>query len=124
MVPNAQDIGVKIEKPRLTLQGSGRLNSASALTEQSSTSSIIKSESDAPVEAKTKEPESGDRKAISKPPTMKREQSDIFKSFSKPKAKLNREDAGSSDGASPAANTAPTPKQVTYCPRLYTSDSL
>ena len=41
-------------------------------------------------------------KPISKPAPIKREQSDIFKSFSKPKAKVKHEDTGSSTGASPA----------------------
>ena len=46
------------------------------------------------------------RKATGKPRGLKREQSDLFKSFSKPKAKLNREETGSSAGDSPALSAA------------------
>jgi len=43
-----------------------------------------------------------EKKPTSKPAAPKREQSDIFQSFSRPKAKLTKEDTGSSIGVSPA----------------------
>lgn len=46
------------------------------------------------------------RDAEKKPSAAKREQSDIFRSFSKPKPKLKHEDTDISTGASPAPNTA------------------
>lgn len=51
---------------------------------------------------------STDKKSTSKPKPLKQERSDIFKSFSKPKAKINREDTGSSAGASPAPTNVPS----------------
>ncbi|KAF6230980.1 hypothetical protein HO173_010888 [Letharia columbiana] len=51
-------------------------------------------------------PRDVEKKPVSKPAAAKREQSDIFKSFSKPKAKLKHEDAGSSTGAFPVPSTA------------------
>ena len=47
-----------------------------------------------------------DSKPSSKPASLKREQSDIFKSFSKPKAKSKRQDPGGFTGASPAPSAA------------------
>lgn len=62
---------------------------------------------------KAERPRDVEKKPASKPSAAKREQSDIFKSFSKPKTKLRHEDTGSSTAASPAANIAPSePKGV------------
>jgi len=58
-----------------------------------------------------------DRKAASKPANLKREQSDLFKSFSKPKAKLKREDTGSSAGESPAPATEPSVRSASLMSR-------
>lgn len=46
-----------------------------------------------------------DKKATSKSVPLKREKSDIFKSFSKPKAKLNKEDSNSSVEGSHTSTT-------------------
>ncbi|KAL2039809.1 hypothetical protein N7G274_007209 [Stereocaulon virgatum] len=53
-----------------------------------------------------------DSKPSSKPATLKREQSDIFKSFSKPTANLKKEDTGSSTGTSPAPSAAQPDKKT------------
>lgn len=55
---------------------------------------------------KAQQPARTKKKVTGKPTGLKREQSDLFKSFSKPKAKLNREDTGSSVGDSPAPSAA------------------
>ena len=47
-----------------------------------------------------------EKKPTSKPPRAKREQSDAFKSFSKPNVKLKHEDTAISNDASPTPNTA------------------
>lgn len=52
-------------------------------------------------EVKSQQIKGGDRKSGHKPSALKREQSDLFKSFSKPKPKLDREDTGSSASGSP-----------------------
>lgn len=49
-----------------------------------------------------------EKKPASKPLAVKREPSDIFKSFSRPKSSLKRENTGTSAGASPAPTTAPS----------------
>ncbi|KAK4696138.1 DNA polymerase delta subunit 3, partial [Lecanoromycetidae sp. Uapishka_2] len=54
-------------------------------------------------EPKTARANEPDKKAMAKPAKLKREQSDLFKSFSKPSVKLKREDTGSSAEDSPAA---------------------
>lgn len=51
---------------------------------------------------KSQQPARTTKKAPGKPTSLTREQSDLFKAFSKPKAKLHREDTGSSVGDSPA----------------------
>ena len=50
----------------------------------------------------SQQPKNGSKRAIVKTPAIKREQSDFFKSMSKPKTKLDRENTDSSTGASPA----------------------
>ena len=55
---------------------------------------------------KTGQPRNTENKPASKPAAAKREQSDIFKSFSKPRTKLKKEDTSSSTSASPAPNIA------------------
>ncbi|KAL9130635.1 MAG: hypothetical protein Q9175_006970 [Cornicularia normoerica] len=55
---------------------------------------------------KADRPRDVENKPAGKPVVVKRDQSDIFKSFSKPKAKLKHEDTGSSTGASLAPNRA------------------
>lgn len=57
-------------------------------------------------DSKAEQPRDVGKKPAIKPSVAKREQSDIFKSFSKPKAKLKNEDTSSSTGASPAPNAA------------------
>lgn len=59
-------------------------------------------------EIKAERPSDVEKKSISKPSAVKREQSDIFKSFSKPKTKLKHEDAGIPTGASAAPDIAPS----------------
>ena len=53
-------------------------------------------------------PNDVEEKPASKRSLVKREPSDIFKSFSRPKVSLKHESTGSSTGASPASKTAPT----------------
>lgn len=48
-------------------------------------------------------PSSQERKGVGKTPSLKREQSDIFKSFAKTAAKVSRNNTDSSAGASPAS---------------------
>ncbi|KAL8997423.1 MAG: hypothetical protein Q9169_003286 [Polycauliona sp. 2 TL-2023] len=64
------------------------------------------SKAPAPSQAKPKDEtpqqSSQSKKPATKTPGLKREQSDIFKSFAKPSNKLSRENTGSSVGASPA----------------------
>jgi len=59
------------------------------------------------MEVKPEQPKAAttSKKPAGKPPAMKREMSDIFKSFSKPKPKLAREETGSSHGGTPAPET-------------------
>ncbi|KAL8699139.1 MAG: hypothetical protein Q9224_001548, partial [Gallowayella concinna] len=54
---------------------------------------------------------SQEKKPATKAPTMKREQSDIFKSFSKPQPKLSRENTQSSTGASPTPKVVRVPNK-------------
>lgn len=76
--------------------------SSSSKTSKSTTQAESKSELK---NARVKE---ADKKATPKPANLKREQSDLFKSFSKPKAKLTEEDTGSSAGNSPPTATEPS----------------
>ncbi|SLM33999.1 DNA polymerase subunit Cdc27 [Lasallia pustulata] len=62
---------------------------------------------------KSQKPARTNKKATGKPTGLKREQSDLFKSFSKPRAKLNREDTASSVGDSPAPSAAQSPGEST-----------
>lgn len=55
---------------------------------------------------KSQPPRKTEKKATSKVSNLKREQSDIFKSFSKPKPRLNRENTGNSAGTTSAIATA------------------
>ncbi|MCJ1265569.1 hypothetical protein MMC22_005449 [Lobaria immixta] len=55
---------------------------------------------------KSQPPRKTEKKAASKVSNLKREQSDIFKSFSNPKPRLNRENTGNSAGTSSAIATA------------------
>lgn len=55
---------------------------------------------------KSQPPRKTEKKAINKVSSLKREQPDIFKTFSKPKPKINREDTGSSAGNSSVIATA------------------
>ncbi|MCJ1316115.1 hypothetical protein MMC15_001435 [Xylographa vitiligo] len=59
------------------------------------------------VETKHEQPKDANRRSASKKPALKREQSDIFKSFSKPKRKMKREGTESSIDAN---STPATPK--------------
>lgn len=56
-----------------------------------------------------------DKKATAKPANLKREQSDLFKSFSKPRAKFNKEDTGSSAGDSPVPVTEHSVNTPPHC---------
>ncbi|KAL9002539.1 MAG: hypothetical protein Q9188_004537 [Gyalolechia gomerana] len=49
-----------------------------------------------------------EKKIVSRAPSLKRDQSDIFKSFAKPRAQISRENTDSSAGASPAPQPCPT----------------
>ncbi|KAL9581487.1 MAG: hypothetical protein Q9212_003871 [Teloschistes hypoglaucus] len=55
----------------------------------------------------TAKPSSQERKGVGKTPGLKREQSDIFKSFAKTPAKVSRMNTDSSAGASPASEVVP-----------------
>ncbi|KAL8886106.1 MAG: hypothetical protein Q9192_006538 [Flavoplaca navasiana] len=58
------------------------------------------------------------KKPATKTPGLKREQSDIFKSFAKPPNKLSRENTGSSAGASPAPKAeTPAPEEIPNAPQ-------
>ncbi|CAD6584828.1 MAG: hypothetical protein ASARMPREDX12_006640 [Alectoria sarmentosa] len=74
----------------------------------SSSNKSIKSTPQAAVasDIKAERPRDVEKKPASQPIAAKREQSDIFKSFSRPRAKLKHDDTASSTGASPAPNTA------------------
>ncbi|KAL8692716.1 MAG: hypothetical protein Q9218_002305 [Villophora microphyllina] len=48
-----------------------------------------------------RQPSSQEKKGVTKTPSLKREQSDIFKSFSKPQAKVSQKETDSSARASP-----------------------
>ena len=58
-------------------------------------------------EVKAERPSDVKKKPASKPSAVKREYSDIFKSFSKPKTKLKHDDAAIQTSASAAPDTAP-----------------
>jgi len=126
IISSAPENTVKAEKQAFSSQETGKLilNDVKASTVEPSACSQTGGEAQPRSSAKTEEPRSSDKKTTIRPPIMRKEQSDIFKSFSKPKAKLNREDTGSSAGASPAASTAPILKQVRLDPLLYNPDSL
>ncbi|KAI4131579.1 MAG: hypothetical protein LQ347_002916 [Umbilicaria vellea] len=57
----------------------------------------------------SQQPKRTTKKATGKPTGPRREQSDLFKAFAKPKAKLNRDDTGSSVGDLPAPPVAQLP---------------
>lgn len=61
---------------------------------------------------KAQPPRQTEKKAISKVSSQKREQSAIFKTFSKPKPKLKKEDTGSSAGASSAIATGHSVRHI------------
>ena len=65
------------------------------------------------MEVKQEQPKAAttSKKPTGKTPAMKREMSDIFKSFSKPKSKLTKEETGSSHGGTPAPET---PQSVSF----------
>lgn len=116
VLSSAPENTVKAEKPASDSQETGKssLKNVEASAGESSAPSKPGGEAQPRSDAKIEEPRSSDKKIMTKPPTMKREQSDIFKSFSKPKAKVNREDTRSSTGASPAAGAALVLKQVSH----------
>ena len=60
-------------------------------------------------------------KPVGKPPAVKREASDIFKPFAKPKAKLSRDNTDTSGGASPKALDV---QQVRHLPAAFAVQSL
>ena len=114
MVSRAPEDAVKPETPAVSSQGTAKpiLKNAQASVDLPSISSKTRVIAEVRPEAKTEEPTTSDTKTATKLPTIRREQSDIFKSFSKPKPKLNREDTRSSTGASPAASAAPASTKV------------
>lgn len=57
-------------------------------------------------EGKAERQKEVEKKPASKPPAVKREQSDVFKSFSKPNTKLKHEDTAIAPDASPLRDTA------------------
>ncbi|KAI4277199.1 MAG: hypothetical protein L6R38_005481 [Xanthoria sp. 2 TBL-2021] len=66
----------------------------------------------------TPQQSSQQKKPAAKTPGLKREQSDIFKSFAKPPNKVSRENTGSSVGASPAPKAeTPGPEEVPDAPQ-------
>ncbi len=113
---SAPESTVKPGKPASSSQGTGKLilKNAKAPSEDTSASSKVGGEAHARSEARTEESKSSDKKTMTKPPSMRRQQSDIFKSFSKPKATLKREDTGSSTDASPAGSAAPALNKVRF----------
>ena len=60
-----------------------------------------------------------ENKGNRKPSGIKREQSDIFKSFTKPKPKLKREDTDSSVGESSSIPSVALVRQYSVCIHLY-----
>ncbi|MCJ1300326.1 hypothetical protein MMC08_003122, partial [Hypocenomyce scalaris] len=90
-------------------QASTPSTKAEKASSQASRDSKEASPTDSGPEVKSQQPARTNKKTIGKPTAIKREQSDLFKSFSKPKAKLNREDTGSSVGDSPAPSAVQSP---------------
>lgn len=70
--------------------------------EQKSSKATSTSHKDTKPDKELREPKINEKKPTTKPANLNREKSDIFKSFSKTKAKLKKEDTDSSTGASPA----------------------
>jgi len=68
-------------------------------------------------EPKAERAKDADKKVAPKAASLKREQSGLFKSFSKPKAKLKKEVTGSSAGESPASATEPSVRIACPLPR-------
>ena len=94
----SQSQGINREQ-KIAVESSDQLLSSDKSTKLTSQATV------AP-DLKAERPRVVERKPTSKPAVMKREQSNIFKSFSKPKAKLKQEDTGSSSGASPVPDSA------------------
>lgn len=121
---SAPENTVKAGKQAFNSQETRKLisNDLKASTVEPSVRSQTGGEAQTRFSAKTEEPRNSDKKTTTRPPIMRKEQSDIFKSFSKPKAKFDREDTGSSAGASTAASNASILKQVRLGLLLYNSD--
>ncbi|KAI9724120.1 MAG: hypothetical protein M1812_000839 [Candelaria pacifica] len=93
----AKPQGSKGEEDKKQSQGSAKPSSEKKPQEQSAPKSVA---------AKNERRSSTDSKLATKPSSLKRDKSDIFKSFAKSKASLKKEDTGSSAGASPAPSVA------------------
>lgn len=106
----APEVAVKPPNPSESSQGPGK-----PVSKNAKASSQDSSRAEIKPKVKTEDSKSSDKKINSKPPATKREHSDIFKSFSKPRAKLSRESTSSSTGA-PAPAATPTLEQVRYSP--------
>lgn len=89
MAKNKEKPSMKPQLPRITKQESSSLDPPSSSGNPSTLTPQAESKA-------------SDKKPLSKPISLKREQSDIFKSFSKPGAKFIREATDSSAGTSPA----------------------
>lgn len=100
---------VAVNKPQLTGkvksktdESADEKNSYAKASSQSGVKSVAKSQPSRKTE----------KKAISKVSSLKREQPDIFKTFSTPKPKMNREDTGSSAGTSSVIATAHSVRHI------------
>ena len=113
---NAPAAAVKPDEPAVSSQGTAKpaLGSAKASTEDVLNKGKNRAIVEKKPEIKREDSKGSDKRTTVKPPMKNREHSDIFKSFSKSKAKLNREDTGSSAEASPVTSAPPLLMNVRY----------
>lgn len=104
-------------QPKTTAASKSQVSGASKLKiDESANERIPQTKASSQAEVKpvvqSQPPPKSEKRAISKVSRPKREQPDIFKSFSKPKSKPSKEDTENSAGTSPVVTTTPS---VRHC---------
>ncbi|KAL8953377.1 MAG: hypothetical protein Q9222_000754 [Ikaeria aurantiellina] len=90
--------------PVATNRGSLGASTAVPAPESRNLQRKVSEQEDVRPKSRASQLDSQEKKPTAKPPRLKKEQSDIFKSFSKPREKVSRENTGTSTAASPVPN--------------------
>ncbi|KAL8709946.1 MAG: hypothetical protein Q9220_005396 [cf. Caloplaca sp. 1 TL-2023] len=105
-----------VPTPTPVAAGRGSLGSTAAAPakEEKSSQRKISTQEEISSKARSLQLGSQEKKATAKPPRLKKEASDIFKSFAKPRGKVSRENTESSAAPSPVTHEEPNDAQEVH----------